>query len=195
MAIVNRAYDIYNQASRTGKTESVPRHKFTFIASLDTVEGAVPLDKILSVTMPSWSSTATTMNAYNAKRVVQTGYDYTPITLIAYDTRDPAALEQFLKKYSAYYFDGPMNINGPVDMNFKKGFKLQQDRNYIKTLTIVRQGSKTDINEITIYNPVIQSIDADTLDYSDSSLVQYRIQFIYEGYSINTYEIPGNLSL
>ena len=37
---------------------------------------------------------------------------------------------------------------------------------------------------------MITNIDADTLDYSDSGLNQYRITFIYEGYDIRSNDNP-----
>lgn len=183
------AHRLYNQNQAPGQlVGAVPRNKFTFICSLDTIEGPVELDRIASVTMPGWSSKATTMNSYNRKRVVQTGYDYNPVTLIAYDTRDPAAIETFLKKYANYYFKGPMNTESLTEHNLQgKGYKLQDDRNYIKQFNITRFGSPSDINKIEIYNPFIQTIDSDTLDYSDSNtVVQYRITFVYESYKIVT---------
>lgn len=182
------AHRLYNQNQAPGQlVGAVPRSKFTFVCSLDTIDGPVELDRIVSVTMPSWSSKATTMNSYNKKRVVQTGVDYNPITLIAYDTRDPAAIETFLKEYANYYYAGPMNTESLTNHNVDgKGFKLQEDRNYIRTFTIVRHDHANSKNTITIYNPFIQSIDSDTLDYSDSSLVQYRITFVYEGFNIDT---------
>jgi hypothetical protein len=185
----NYAYDKYNQGLAKGSvTTAVPRSKFQFTASLTTIEQTIPLDKIASMSMPGWTSSAMTMNAYNRKKIVQTNYDYTPITVVAYDTReDKYSIESFLKKYSQYYFGGPMNVNGLYDFDTgAKGFKLQQSRNYIKTLNILRTESKTDANIITIYNPIITNIDADTLDYSDSQLVQYRLTFVYEGFDIRS---------
>ena len=80
-----------------------------------------------------------------------------------------------------------MNVDNLIDHNTgAKGFKLQESRNYIKTLNILRTESKTDANIITIYNPIITNIDADTLDYSDSQLVQYRLTFVYEGFDIRS---------
>lgn len=182
---VNYAYDKYNQGQIAGTVKGVPRNKYSFTASLDTKDGIVELDKIASITMPGWSSAAMTMNSYNRKKVVQTNFDYSPITVVAYDTRDPAFIETFLKKYSNYYFAGPMNSEDRLDhLNKPKGFKLQADRNYIRELTIYRSGSKTDLNTISVYNPYVTNIDADTLDYSDSQLVQYRLTFMYEGYDI-----------
>ena len=67
-----------------------------------------------------------------------------------------------------------------------KGYKLQQDRHYIKTFVITRKNSTQDTNIITLFNPMISSIEGDTLDYSDSGLVQYRITFMYEGFDISS---------
>lgn len=192
----NYAYDKYNQGTGAKQVvKGVPRHKFNFTASLKYVSDTgssvydngiqtLELDKILNIQMPSWTSSAVTMNAYNKKRVVQTNYEYSPIILTAYDIHSPSVLQNFLKDYSNYYFAGPMNINPTDDFATQDaGFKLQRDRNFIKTLDIVRSDNQS-VNKITVYNPVITSIDADTLDYSDSSLVQYRLTFVYEGYDI-----------
>lgn len=181
------AHRLYNQNQAKGQPiDAIPRSKFTFLCSLNTINGPVELDRISSVTMPSWSSKATTMLSYNKKKVVQTGIDYSPVTLIAYDTKKPAAIETFLKEYADYYFAGPMNVEDRTEhLIGGKGFKLQQDKNYIQEFKITRTGGG-DNNIITLYNPVIQSVDADTLDYSDSSLVQYRISFVYEGYDIKS---------
>lgn len=199
MAIQNRAVEWYNQGQTVGTVAGTPRHKFQFEASMNVINSTgggtktVPLRRIQSVTMPSWNSNATTLNSYNAKKIIQTGYDYTPITVIAYDTREPqndnTAIESFLQEYSAHYFAGPMNLENrsALSPSVPKGFILRskEDRNFIKTLTIVRT-IQNDINEIVIYNPIIQDIQTDTLDYSDSGLVTYRLTFIYEGYSVNT---------
>ena len=93
MSIVNHAYNKFNQATpKTQVVKGVPRHKFNFTASFnygkDYLE-YLELDKIASITMPSWTSSAITMNRYNAKQIVQTNYEYSPITLVAYDTHSP----------------------------------------------------------------------------------------------------------
>jgi hypothetical protein len=189
LKVTNHAYDKYNQATPTGQAiKAVPRHKFTFTASLNYLgtDGGLrtlPLDKIVNIQMPSWTSSSITMNSYNRKRIVQTNYEYSPITMIAYDIHSPSVLQNFLKDYSNYYFAGPMNESYTDFLTSDKGFKLQSQRNYIKTLDILRQDGQSK-NKITVYNPIITGIDADTLDYSDSSLVQYRLSFVYEGYDI-----------
>ena len=196
MAIVNHAYNKYNQATpKTQIVKGVPRHKFNFTASFnygaDFATKHLELDKIASITMPSWTSSAITMNAYNAKKVVQTNYEYSPITIVAYDTHSPSTIQTFLKEYSNYYFAGPMNMSsgefaifGPnMGTSSPLGFKLNANKNFIKTLKIVRRDNQS-TNLITVFNPIITSIDADTLDYADSSLVQYRLTLMYEGYNM-----------
>jgi hypothetical protein len=193
LKVTNHAHDKYNQATPPGQVvTAVPRHKFTFTASLNYLGAdgglkTLPLDKIINIQMPSWTSSSITMNAYNRKRIVQTNYEYSPITMIAYDIHSPSVLQNFLKEYSNYYFAGPMNESYTEFLTNDKGFKLQNKRNYISTLDILRQDGQSK-NKITVYNPVITSVDADTLDYSDSSLVQYRISFVYEGYDIKDVE-------
>lgn len=188
MALGTKAHILYGQAQSVGPISAVPRSKFNFTCSLQTIEGPVELDRVANVTMPSFSTKSQTLNSYNKKKVVQTGVDYNPIVLTAYDTRD-AAIENFLKSYTAYYYAGTMNTDSLTDHNIAgKGFRLQGDKNYIKTFVINRVNSTEDTNIITIFNPVIQQIDTDNLDYSDSGLVTYRITFAYEGFDIRSFK-------
>lgn len=188
MTLGSKAHNLYGQASNTGAMVSaVPRNKFNFTCRLDTIDGPVDLERIANVTMPSYSAKAQVLYSYNKKKVVQSGVDYNPITLTAYDTRD-AAIENFLKSYSAHYYAGPMNTESLTAHNLNgKGYVLQDEKNYIRTFTITRRNSAEDNNVIQIYHPFITSIESDTLDYSDSGLVQYRITFLYEGYDITSY--------
>ena len=187
MTLGAKAHNLYGQNTNTGSViNAVPRNKFNFTCRLDTIDGPVLLERIANVSMPSYSSKAQVLNSYNKKKVVQTGIDYTPVTLTAYDTRD-AAIENFLKSYTAHNYAGPMNTSNLTSHNLDgKGYVLQDENHYIRTFTIERKNSTEDNNVITIYHPVISSIESDTLDYSDSGLVQYRITFIYEGYDITS---------
>ena len=187
MTLGIRAHNLYGQNTNYGSVISaVPRSKFNFKCQVNTIEASLDLDRVANVTMPSYNTRAQVQHSYNRKRIVQTGVDYTPITLTAYDTRD-AAIENFLKSYSDYYYAGPMNTSNLSSHNLDgKGYKLQNDRHYIKTFVIRRINSTEDTNVITLFNPMISAIESDTLDYSDSGLVQYRITFMYEGYDIQS---------
>jgi len=185
MALGTQAHKLYGQDT-IGTISAVPRNKFNFTCSLDTIEGTVDLRRVASVVMPSYTNRVQTLNSYNKKKIVQTGVDYNPVILTVYDTRD-AAIENFLKSYTAYYYGGPMNTPNIISHTVDgKGFKLQGSKNYIRTFFIERTNSSDDDNIIQIYNPIISNIDSDTLDYSDTGLVQYRLTFTYEGYDIKS---------
>ncbi len=198
MGLGSKAHEVYGQNLTVGSVTLVPRSKFNFTVNMthrnpSALGGLVTTDfeRIASISMPGYNKKAQTLNQYNKKRVIQTGIDYAPITMLAYDTRD-GEFEMFLKQYSEYYYAGSMNYGSSfVEFNNAlAGTKLQQDKNYITELSIIRVNSNEDTNIIKVYNPMITNIDADTLDYSESGLVQYRITFIYEGYDIKSNNNP-----
>ena len=186
MAIGDSAYKVYSQGQRRSEIDAVPRNKFSFTVSLNYIDSPTPLSlvRIANVQIPAYVYRSQTLNAYNAKKTVLTGIDYTPITITAYDTKD-AVFEKFLKDYTAHYVDGPINNDDyNAFLNNPKGIKTPEDRNYIRSIIINRKDSKNLENVIEIYNPYIINIDSDTLDYSDSSPAIYRVTFTYEGYKI-----------
>ena len=186
MAIGDSAYKVYSQDSRVGEIDAVPRNKYSFTVSLNYIDSPTPLSlvRIANVQIPTYIYRSQTLNAYNAKKTVLTGIDYTPITLTAYDTKD-AVLEKFLKDYTAHYVDGPLNNDDyNAFLNNPKGLKTPESRNYIRSIIINRKDTANLENVIEIYNPYITNIDADTLDYGDSSPAIYRITFTYEGFKI-----------
>jgi hypothetical protein len=214
IAALNTAAKIYGQ-DQLGLSANlaVPRNKFQFQVKITYAGGAngaettLELKKISEMQMPSHTMKTQTLNQYNKKRIVQTGIDYTPVTLVAYDTRD-AEIERFLIGYNNHYYSSPMSdtsttmaddiINeqftgkpqfdstgAPTTLS-GKGFNLTDKRYYITKIEIIRDSSADDKNIIEIYNPIITSIQSDTLNYSESAPVQYRIDFAYEGYSTIT---------
>jgi hypothetical protein len=210
------ATDVYGIQTGGGDVQSfIPRNKFQFSVQIQHLgtrgelvtfppprqmdNGYVAGLRVASIGMPGFTPKTNTLNQYNRKRIVHTGVDYIPIEMVAYDTRD-GELERFLKTYTKYYFKGPMN--DPLGQSFNSsdipsdgfisgssayGFKLQQDKNFIKQIIITRKSSEDDYNQISIYNPVITSVAADGLNYSESAPMQYTISFAYEGYDIDTF--------
>tara|TARA_B110000444_G_scaffold252006_2_gene280692 strand:- start:1127 stop:1714 length:588 start_codon:yes stop_codon:yes gene_type:complete len=190
MAIGNDAHLLYGQTlphSSDLKMTAIPRNKYLFAVRLLMTDGTnLNLTRIANVQMPSFVYRTQTLNQYNNKSVVQTGIDYTPITLTAYDTKN-AEFENFLKSYAEHYFAGPMNTDSYADwLTSPKGFDLKTTNHYIKSMFITRLDTSNQQNVIEIFNPFIQNADADTLDYSDSSPTTFRVTFTYEGYRINT---------
>lgn len=187
MTLGTKAHILYGQNREPGgMISAVPRFKFNFTCNLTTIDGGVDLERIANVSMPGYATRSQVQNSYNRKKIIQTGIDYTPVTITAYDTKD-AFIENFLKSYSNYYYAGPMNTQDLNSHNLDgKGYKLQSDRHYIKTLVITRKNSEEDTSITTVFNPTITNIESDTLDYSDSGLVQYRLTFMYEGFDITS---------
>ena len=109
MALGDTAYVKYGQALTKGTLTAIPRNKFSFTVKLIIAGGGVvDLTRIANVQLPTFTYRTQTLNNYNSKSIVQTGIDYTPITLTAYDTKD-AEFEKFLKDYANHYITGPMN--------------------------------------------------------------------------------------
>jgi hypothetical protein len=186
MAIGSRAYNEYGQALKTGELTAIPRNKYSFTVSIDTIDKPYEFIRIANVQMPSFTYRSQTINNYNNKSIVQTGIDYTPITLTAYDTKD-AAFEEFLKNYARHYVAGPMNEESYVEWLANpnnKGLELRDTNHYIRKMVIERVDGKSLTNKIEIFHPFIANADADTLDYSDSSPTVFRVSFNYEGYNI-----------
>lgn len=186
MAIGDAGYYLYGQSSAQGEIDAIPRNKYSFTVSLNYVGSPQPLDltRIANIQMPTFTYRTQTLNKYNSKNIVQTGIDYTPITLTAYDTKDHY-MEDFLKDYARYYFAGPMNEDDYASwLQSPKGLELPQSRNFITTLTIKRKDTANRSNVIEIFNPYITNVDTDTLDYADSSASVFRVSFAYEGYNI-----------
>ena len=197
--IINYASQIYGQDQRGSSVNLfVPRSKFQFIVKIYHIGStkALELSRISEIQMPAHSIKTQTLNQYNKKRTIQTGIDYTPISMSAYDTRD-AEIERFLVGYNNHYYSSPMSDNydimqdDAISENFLsdesgKGFNLTDKRYYIRKIEIIRKSSDDDNNIIEIYNPIITNIQADTLNYSESAPVQYRIDFTYEGYKTTT---------
>lgn len=197
--ITNYASQIYGQDQRGSSVNLfVPRSKFQFLVKIYHIGStkALELSRISEIQMPAHSIKTQTLNQYNKKRTIQTGIDYTPISMSVYDTRD-AEIERFLVGYNNHYYSSPMSDNydimkdDAISENFLsdesgKGFNLTNNRYYITKIEIIRTSSDEDKNIIEIYNPIITNIQADTLNYSESAPVQYRIDFTYEGYKTTT---------
>jgi len=181
-----------------------PNGEEKFISTWSADSGSKPAFRISGITLPTHAAKMSTLNQYNKKRVIQTGVEYNPVVLSAYDTRD-GALEDFLLAYHQHYYNGVMygddakyindiNIGERFafgnsiygDNSSLTGYSAPKDRNFIKKIVIERVSSPKDTIITVIHNPFIQSLEADPLSYDDNQTMQYRITFMYEGYSIGS---------
>jgi hypothetical protein len=199
---INAAQETYNQSSSGGGNNVLlPRSRFQFTTTIKHIGSSVPnplkLLRVSEVQLPGHIFRTAILNQYNRKRIVNTGIEYTPIYINAYDTRD-AEIEKFLKEYSTYYFKGPMETDGAAELNYSdlttlgfatgnsgKGLNLVPEKSFIKEIEIERRNGD-DKNLIRVFAPTITGISGDTMNYSDSNPAQVRIEISYEGYSIES---------
>ena len=217
------AAEVYAQSSGGNELQSLlPRSQFRFTVEIQHLNPdatasnpytTTVLTRIAGVDMPSHVNKTSTGYQYNRKRIIQTGIEYNPISITAYDTKD-AEIEKFVKLYHAYYYAG---VNSPSDkkyvdditnMDFNAyasltGTNIIGERNFIKEIRIFRDGSddgnfqdgtlKKHKHLTTIFNPMIQTLDTDSLSYSSSDVSQYKLSFVYEGYDISTQGITDKI--
>ena len=188
--------------------ELLPRQRFQFSARIhhrSNIGGVSQLNipRIASIDMPGYSVNTATLNQFNKKRTIQTGISYTPVSIVAYDTRDTrqnpenANIESFLRDYTQYYYSGVFNRTadlltqddivsaGFIDGNSGTGYALPEDKYFISKIEILRKSTQ-ETNRITLFNPMLTQVDGDRLDYADSNPVQYSLQFTYESFNIET---------
>ncbi len=194
----------YSQSSDGGGNNLLlPRSRFEFTIFIHHNGKSVPspleLIHVSEVQLPSSIFRTAVLNQYNRKRVVNTGVDYAPVHINAYDTKN-ATIEKFLKEYAGYYFKGPMNSDGKTEIEHysdiitdgfvggdsAKGLNLVDKKNFITKIVIGRASSAEDINYYILDAPMITGIGGDTLSYSDSNPSQIRIEISYEGYEVTT---------
>lgn len=196
MAIVNFAQNAYRS---DGDQILVPRQKYNFTLVIDRHNRpSTTFTRVASVTAPSYSVDTQIMNQYNKKRVIQTKLNYDPITATFYDTYD-SQWHTLMRDYLAHYHNGQEGIerrvllegNSTVTPNFETdhGFTPNDVRYFFPKIRIVQTGYRGRFRETTLINPIITSIQGDTLDYSDSNPVMYTVTFQPE--SVQTFESTG----
>ena len=146
---------------------------------------------------PSMSFRTKTINQYNKKRVVQTGYDLKPITITFNDTCDGAAENMFREYYSFYYGDAA-NTNsagwasdmtasainqGAGGWGFKAPDVTTAEMSYFFDTIQIYIFYNGMFDRYDIVNPKIKAYSSDVLDYSSSTgLLQIKMTFEYEGF-------------
>ena len=203
-----KATDIYGtETSVDDVQELLPRQRFQFSASIyhRAPRGGntqLNIPRIASIDMPGYSVNTATLNQFNKKRTIQTGINYTPVNIVAYDTRDTrqnpenANIESFLREYTQYYYAGVFDrtpdlltmddiTTGFFDGNTGTGYALPEEKYFISRIEILRKSTQ-ETNKITLFNPMLTQVDGDRLDYADSNPVQYSLQFTYESFNIET---------
>ena len=143
--------------------------------------------------LPKMNYNVTTKNQYNRKKNVQTSIEYEPVNIAFHDDSlgiTTALLEGY---YRYYYKDGNHNIDGGLVFDprnlykndtahtFRYGFDNDSRGPFFDKITIY-QLSRHQYTGFTLVNPIITSIQHDSMDQADATgIAQNTISVAYEG--------------
>jgi len=187
ISITNFAAETYNTLSSEFPLQ-LPRQKFNHRVKISTINSRSPevFEKIQSVSVPTVSFDTALVNQYNKKRAVQTRMNYDPFSIVFYDTFDNQ-VQKIITEYTRHYYndnkgiDEFNNIADDVLSSFvdttRHGLTALTDRYFIKEVVIEMLGANSKHRTIKAKNCIINSVQSDTLSYSDSSFVVYTLQF------------------
>jgi len=199
MGIVNFGHEVYGSG---GGGALAPRQRFNFTLSVyPTEEQPQYFNTVRSATTASFSVEGSIMNQYNKKRYVQTRLIYEPVTVVFIDTHDNAWFNLMQNYLAFYYNDGrgvlnPRGLEGDstVNINFETdlGFTLNAGRYFFRQIIIEQAGYYNGtVRSTQLINPIITSIQGDTLAYSDSNPVEWSITFQPESIRLDAIPAPS----
>ena len=148
-----------------------------------------------TVDLPKFQIQTETLNQYNRKKNIQTSVTYTPIKIRLHDDNNGVS-RKLWEAYFKYYYADSSSAN-LSEAYFRTAMK---DSPYIRSpYGLDNQSTVPFFNDITIYqlgkkewsgykliNPLIQSWDHDTLDYSASQSVENSMTVLYEAVTYST---------
>lgn len=199
MSIRNFASNTFG-TNAEGVLTAVPRQRFHFKISISLADGGAPIvfERVQDVSVPGYQFDTQIVNQYNKKRVIQTKLNYNPVNINFYDTFDNAFVN-ILKRYTKNYynsdqglslFNDPASTPSPLDFSggTNMGYNLGGERYFIPKIEIEQMGIKDEQRLTTLKNCFIQSVNGDTLAYSDSGPVLWQVQFQPE--SVHVENLP-----
>jgi len=168
---------------------------------------------VQTVKIPEITFQTAVKRQYNHRRIVQTGVDYGPCSITVIDTVANEWLTMFMK-YFAFQYNDPRNRTGLADGDKRDQSVTQWDTNKsstVATSTYMSGGYKSndagmDIHEEThfidsiriinyhggkgveyiLFRPQITSFTPESLDYTDSGIRTFDIDFEIESMTVNS---------
>ena len=193
MSILNKAQDVF-RSDAEGTLDLIPRQRFNFTLSIEQTDITETYLRVVSASIPSYSYDTMIANQYNKKRVIQSKINYDPVTVTFIDTFDNQFIN-FIERYNKNYYNNNNGISTFVDVGStsevidpqfttEMGFNVTSatKRYMIKNIKLVQEGQKK--RTWNLKNPIITSVQSDTLAYSDSSPTQFTVQFQPESTSV-----------
>jgi hypothetical protein len=160
---------------------------------------------VRTATLPSMEFNTEIKNQYNKKKIVNSGVTFKPCTVTALDTVDNEWLT-ILMKYYAYMYMNPRNKNrfGDRDIEVNKdnidelinssfggdtfasnemGLNLQREANFFDRIDIILYAGGKGV-QYSMTKPFITDIQMGSLDYADSTFMDFQISFDYENFTV-----------
>jgi hypothetical protein len=165
---------------------------------------------VRTATLPEVEFKTETKNAYNRKRIVNTGVEYQPVDIKVFDTINNEWLTMFMK-YFTYHYMNPRNKQynerdvGPDprrddstrmaenssfgttgsnrwDSN-AYGYNVNELANFFERIDyVIYHGNKA--VQYSLINPVLTRFRTGDIDYSSSDVMEFDMTFEYESFTI-----------
>ena len=163
--------------------------------------------------LPGVQFQAETKNAFNRKKIVQTGVQYDPVNMTVLDTVGNEWLTTLMKYFSFYYMD-PRNMEtDPSDRDIQAsitrtgnnensyggqppgfdgeskwnsntaGFNINPTSNFFERIDYVIYHGNKGV-QYSLINPILQSFKPNQIDYADSAFREFELSFIYEKFTV-----------
>lgn len=163
---------------------------------------------IRTADLPSVKFDTEVMNAYNRKRIVQTGVQYQPVSMTVYDTVGNDWLLMLMKYFAYHYMDprnrgeeGDRDLEGGrrkndftelANSNFgisdvwdsnKSGFNPNLTKHFFERIDYVLYHGNRGV-QYSIFNPVLTGFTPSNIDYSDNAgFRDFQLDFEYEAFT------------
>jgi len=168
MALRNHAQEVFRSDTRDFQ-DLVPRQKFNFRLLFETNDAQWEVLRVVSVTMPGFNFDTQIMHQYNKKRVIQSKMNFDPITVTFYDSG----------KGIDYFNETAREVIDPIYTTSMGYNPTNAIGRYFFTRIIVEQAGNANVtNRQTILkNPIITTVQSDTLSYADSQPTTFTVTF------------------
>lgn len=162
---------------------------------------------VRTATLPGADFKTEVKNRYNSKKIVQTGVEYKPVTITVLDTVGNEWL-MLLMKYYSYHYMNPRNkqtrdgdrditdlqsLNSTINISSTFGSKdfdsnasglaINQLKYFFERIDYVMYHGERAV-QYSLINPVLKGFDPGDIDYSSSELMEFKLEFEYENFTV-----------
>ena len=169
---------------------------------------------VRTATLPEVEFKTETKNAYNRKRIVNTGVEYQPVDIKVFDTINNEWLIMFMK-YFTYHYMNPRNKSFDQDIrevgidpresrtsqqfinsefgassenqNWNSnayGYNVNELANFFERIDYVLYHGNKGV-QYSLINPVLTRFRTGEIDYSSSDTMEFDMTFEYESFTIS----------